>query len=305
MKVFVTGASGYIGSVVAAAAQARGHQVLGLARSDSVATRLRTVGIEPLLGDMRDGSCLVVGAQRADAVIHCAAIRGPEMAAADRGAVTALLGALARSGKPFIYTGSAFVYGDTGNRVVDEDAPLSPTAISPWRQAIEGEILAVVSGVHGVVLRVPLVYGRGGSFILPRLIERARTDGVAFYVGTGENHWSTVHVDDLADLYVRALERAPVGSVFNAAAAPAVQWRRLAQAIGRAAGVGDQVASWSVEEVSRLFGPYGPGFSENQRLSAERATSVLGWEPHACSVLDDLERGSYMAHQATGGVPRV
>ena len=131
MKVFVTGASGYIGSVVAAAAQARGHQVLGLARSDSVATRLRTLAIEPLLGDMRDGACLVVGARRADAVIHCAAIRGPEMAEADRGAVTALLGALAQSGKPFIYTGSAFVYGDTGNRVVDEDAPLSPTAIGP------------------------------------------------------------------------------------------------------------------------------------------------------------------------------
>ena len=305
MKVFVTGATGYIGRAVATTVQARGHHVLGLARSDQAAALLQGRGIEPLSGDLRAGAGLVAGADRADAVIHCAAMRGPEMAETERGAVTALLGALVGSDKPFVYTGAAFVYGDTGDHVADEDTPLDGPTILPWRRAIEGEVRAAADrGVRSVVLRVPLVYGRGGSFILPTLIGLARAAGAASYVGTGENHWSTVHVEDLADLYVRALERAAGGTVFNAAADPPVQWRRLAQAIGHAAGVDGRIRSWPVAEAARVFGPYAQGFTENQRLCAARARAVLGWAPRACSVLADLEHGSYAARPASSGVAR-
>ena len=138
-----------------------------------------------------------------------------------------------------------------------------------------------------------MVYGRGGSFIIPKLLHAARQEGVAHYVGTGENRWSTVHVDDLADLYVRALKDAPERAVFNAATGPAVSWRVLAEAVSHAAGAKGRTASWTVEEASQIFGPYAKGFTENQQLSVVRAQQLLGWSPRGLSILDDLEQGSY------------
>ena len=143
-----------------------------------------------------------------------------------------------------------------------------------------------------------MVYGRGGSFIIPKLLHAARQEGVAHYVGTGENCWSTVHVDDLADLYVRALEHAPESVVFNAATGPAVSWRVLAEAVSRAAGAKGRTASWTVEEASQIFGPYARGFTENQQLSVVRAHQLFGWSPRGLPILDDLERGSYQTRVA-------
>ena len=296
MHVFLTGATGYIGGAVADALRAHGHAVTGLARSQESAEKLRARGIEPLIGDLGDAAALRRVAGLADAVIHAGAIRGPEMAGTDRVAVEAMLEGLADSGKAFLYTSGAFVYGDTGDGIVDETHPLGATSIIVWRQAVERDVVAAAQrGVRSVVIRVPLVFGNGGSFIIPRFLGLARTEGFARYVGSGTNRWSTVHVDDLADLYVRALDRADAGSTFNAAAGLSVEWREIAKAISRTAGAGGNVASWPVEEARAVFGPYAAGFVENQQLSSVRATSLLGWKAQRTSVLDDIEHGSYAA----------
>jgi nucleoside-diphosphate-sugar epimerase len=294
MHVFLTGATGYIGGAVAAALRAHGHTVIGLARSPEAAEKLRDHGIEPLDGDLGDAASLRRGVALADAVIHAGATRGPAMAETDRAAVEAMLEPLAGSGKAFVYTSGAFVYGDTGDGVVDETHPLSATSIIVWRQAVERDVVAAAQrGVRSVVIRVPLVYGNGGSFIIPRFLSLARTEGFARYVGSGTNRWSTVHVDDLADLFVGAIDRAEPGTTFNAAAGPTIQWREIAEAIGRAAGAGGKVASWPVEEARSVFGPYAAGFLENQQLSPARARERLGWQPVRASVLEDIEHGSY------------
>jgi nucleoside-diphosphate-sugar epimerase len=295
MIVFLTGATGYIGGAVAAALRAHGHTVTGLARSPEAAEKLRGQGIEPLDGDLGDAASLGRGVALADAVIHAGAIRGPAMAETDRAAVEAMLEVLTGSGKAFIYTSGAFVYGDTGNGVVDETHPLSASSIILWRQAVERDVVAAAQrGVRSVVIRVPLVYGNGGSFIIPRFLALARTEGFARYVGSGTNRWSTVHVDDLADLFVRAIDSADAGTTFNAAAGPTVEWREIAEAISRAAGAGGKVASWPVDEARAVFGPYAPGFLENQQLSSARVTELLGWQPQRASVLEDIEHGSYV-----------
>ncbi len=294
MHVFLTGATGYIGGAVVQALRAQGHAVTGHARSQESAQKLRARGIEPLMGDLSDSAGLRRAAAIADAVIHAGAIRGPEMAGIDRVAVEAMLEALAGSGKAFVYTSGAFVYRETGDGIVDETHPLSATSIIVWRQAVERDVVAAAQhGVRSVVIRVPLVYGNGASFIIPRFLGLARTEGFARYVGSGTNRWSTVHVDDLADLFIRALDRAEPGSTFNAAASATVEWREIAGSISRTAGAGGKVASWSIEEARAVFGPYAAGFVENQQLSSARATELLGWNPQRTSVLDDIEHGSY------------
>jgi nucleoside-diphosphate-sugar epimerase len=293
MKIFLTGATGYIGSHLAGRLLAEGNDVVGLARTEEAAFKLRSRGIRPLPGDMRDADRLTSAVQGADAVIHCAGIRGPEAANSDRFAVDALLKGLAGSGKPFIYTGAAFIYGDTGTGEAGEDTPLTDSAISAWRGAVERDVLGPTpQGTQGVVLRIPMVYGHASSFIPPRLIGLARAAGAAGYVGTGENWWSTVHIDDLVDLYVRVLTARVTGTVFNAAG-PVVQWKRLAEAVSRAAGTEGRTVAWSVDDAAQVFGPYARGFAENQRLSSARAQRELGWVPSGISLIDDLEHGSY------------
>ncbi|MFN2460587.1 MAG: NAD-dependent epimerase/dehydratase family protein [Candidatus Velthaea sp.] len=294
MRVFLTGATGYIGGAICAALRAHGHAVVGLARTAEAAMKVSAAGGTPLAGDLDDGAALAAAARDTDGVIHAGAVRGPAMAETDEAAVHVLLAALEGSHKPFIYTSGAFVYGDTGDGVAGEDHPLAADSIIPWRQALEREVIAAAArGVRSVVVRVPLVYGNGGSFIIPRLLGLARAEGCAHYVGTGENRWSAVHVDDLADLFVRALHGAPAGATFNAAAGAPVRWSALAAAISRAAGVGGRVTPWTVDDARAAFGPYAPGFLQNQQLSSERAMTALGWRPHRPSVLDDVEHGSY------------
>jgi nucleoside-diphosphate-sugar epimerase len=299
MNVFLTGATGYIGGAVGAALREHGHTVTGLARSPEAAEKLRDQQIEPLGCDLGDAASLLRGVALADAVVHAGAIRGPAMADTDCAAVAAMLDALAGSGKAFLYTSGAFVYGDTGSGVVDETHPLSPTSIIVWRQAVERDVAAAAQrGVRSIVIRVPLVYGNAGSFIIPRFLGLARSEGFARYVGNGTNRWSTVHVDDLADLFVRALDRAEPGTTFNAAGGPAVEWRTIAEAISRAAGAGGKTASCPVAEARAVFGPYAEGFLENQQLSSARATEILGWQPRRASVLEDIEHGSYASTPA-------
>src|SRR5579864_3525326 len=214
MNIFLTGATGYIGSAVADAFMKAGHSVTGLARSDEAAGKLRLKGVTPHHGDLTSPASLTGAANALDGVIHTGTTNDGGL---DQAAVRAMLDALKGSGKPFVYTSGVWVLGNTGDTPADESAPLKPLALVAWRPAVERMVLdSAQQGVRAIVIRPGLVYGRGGG-IPADLVKSARENGAARYVGTGENRWPVIDVDDLADLYLRAFERAGAGTLLYAA----------------------------------------------------------------------------------------
>ena len=295
MNVFLTGATGYVGSAVADALRAVGHEVIGLARSDRAAAQLAERGIRAHRGDLLDfdAATIAQGAREADAVIHAATTNDANAPKGDAAAVGAILAALRGTGKPFVYTSGIWVHGNTGDRVVDETSPLEPAPIIAWRPAIEQQVLlAATAGVRASVIRPAIVYGRAGG-IPGMFVQSAREHGAARYVGTGENRWPTVHVDDLADLYVRALTAAPAGTVLLGVSGPAHRVRQIARAASEGAGAGGKTTSWPLEEARRVLGPLADALALDQQATGRRAQELLQWSPRGPDVLDDLRRGSY------------
>jgi nucleoside-diphosphate-sugar epimerase len=291
MTVFVTGATGYIGAAVVRALQEEGHEVSGLARSLEAATRLEAAGVEVVWGALTELSVLYRGARAADAVIHLGATGQEDQAEVDTAAVGAMLNAVEGTGKPFIYTSGIWVLGDTGDGVADEDAPLNPAEIVTWRAEVEGTMRdAAAWGIRSIVVRPAVVYGRGGG--TPGMfVSAARRKGVVRYVGDGAQRWPFVHVDDLAALYVLALD-ASTGTVLNAADGPSLSARDVAEAAAQANGA--ETESWPLDEAREKLGPYADALALDQQVSAERALG-LGWRPKRPSVIDELRTGSYAA----------
>ena len=167
--------------------------------------------------------------------------------------------------------------------MADEESPLDPTPLVAWRPAIERLVLeAAKRHVRTAVIRPTVVYGRRGG-IVGRMVDSARVDGVARFVGSGENHWSLVHVDDLADLYGRALEQAPAGTLLLAASGKALQVREIAKAVSRAAGISGRIQSWPLEQARQQLGPYADALVLDQQISGAKAARLLGWSPQALS----------------------
>ena len=290
MKVFLTGATGYIGSAVADRLRAAGHEVTGLARSEASAAKLRSAGVHSVRGDFSDPESLGAAARAAEGVISTATTYDP---AIDGPALDAMLAALAGSNKPLIYTSGIWSHGDTGGRVVDESSPPRPAELVRWRQAVEDRVLrAAGRAVRTIVIRPAIVYGRGAG-IPAGFVESARKDGAARYVGNGENRWPFVHVDDLADLYLLALEKAPPGTLLLAVHGPSHRVRDVAAAASRGAGGGGKTVAWPLVEARRTLGPYADALVLDQQASGKRAQDLLGWRPHRPDVLVDVERGSY------------
>jgi nucleoside-diphosphate-sugar epimerase len=290
MKVFLTGATGYIGTAVSDRLQAAGHKLTGLARSDAAASRLTSSGISPVRGDFSDPASVGSAARDADGVISMATTYNPDI---DGRAIDAILEALAGSNKPFVYTSGIWSHGDTGGTVVDETSPPRPAALVAWRQGVEDRVRAGARrGIRTVVIRPAIVYGRGGG-IPAGFVQSARKEGAARYVGTGKNRWPFVHVDDLADLYLLALEQAPAGSVLLGVAGPSRAVSDVAAAASRGAGAGGRTVAWPLEEARQKLGPYADALVLDQQASGRRAQELLGWQPHRPDVLEDIERGSY------------
>ena len=278
-SVFVTGATGYIGGVVCEKLLAAGHDVSGLARSDAAARKLVDAGVRPHRGDLADADSLAAGCGSAEGVVHAAADRGPEFGARDRAAVETMIGALAGSDKPLVYTSGTWVMGSTGGRVAGEMFPLKPPPAVAWRPAVERLVLdSTERKVCGVVIRPAMVFGRGGG-----TAGRLSRHEVPI-AGDGENHWSFVHVDDLADLFVLAIESAPAGSLYVAADGPSVKARDVAAAAG--------VTTFLTMDLAReKFGPVADCLVLDQRIGSTRAGRELGWKPSRPSVLDEIRRG--------------
>jgi nucleoside-diphosphate-sugar epimerase len=297
MKVFCTGASGYIGGSVAAHFVAAGHQVTGLVRSPEKADAVRARGIQPLLATLDDGEHLAQAANAADIVVNAAS-------ADHKGAVTVMLDALAGSGKPFIHTSGSSIVGTRArghhsNAVFDESSAITPSPARAARVALNDLILSYRDkGCRPVIICPSLIYGLGHgvephSMQVPLRIALARKRGCAAHAGPGENIWSNVHVDDLLTLYALAIEKAPAGAFYFAENGEN-SMREVCDSVNRMLGHAGAPSAMSMEEA---ISEWGEGLTEdtmasNSRVRGTRARQ-LGWRPKARSLIDEIEQGCY------------
>ncbi len=286
MRVLLTGATGYIGGRVAAELFAAGHEVVAAARSDSSERQLRALSHSTVRGDLGRPSSLVAAAAGCDGVVHLAATQDDGMESAELASVRAFLAGLA-TGTAFVYTSGVWVYPSAPpGELLDEDSATDPVALYAWRPSLEAEVVAAAR-LRTVVIRPAMVYGHGGG-PLTQFVEMADDEGVARYVGDGANHWTLVHVDDLAQLYRLALERAVAGTLVNGAAGEPVAVRDLAAADSAGRGLAAP-RSWSADEAAAVIGAAAvDGVTRDHRVSGERARAMLGWRPPGRAPLDEL-----------------
>ena len=305
MKIFLTGATGYIGSAVARALAKHGHTLMALTRSAESETKLVALGnaldLEFVRGDVLNPTSIRRGAEKADGVIHAASPGNETYAAADNNVISTVIDALAGSGRPFIYTSGIAVHGSTGSNIIDETAPYDPSPMVAFRADCERRVKAAAErGVRSVVVSPAFVYGLAGG--IPALwFESARDYGIVRYVGDGANHWTTVHVEDLADLYVRALTGAAAGSAYFGAAGKPVRVHDAALAASEGAGIPGEVESVPYETARQSMGPLADLLILDQHVSGEKAQRELGWRPAAPDLLTELRAGSYTKLRSTAG----
>jgi nucleoside-diphosphate-sugar epimerase len=288
MQVFITGGSGYIGRSTIQALIRHGIEVTALARSEHSARTVSGLGATPVAGTLTDTDVLRKAARQVDGVIHLGVDYTEGTADVDRAAAEALQqGAGTR---PYVHTGGVWVYGDTDG-VVDEDAPLSPPHTTAWRLDNEKRVLArAATGQHPVVVMPGLVYGRSGGLVQSYFVEPGRAAGAVPCIGDGTNHWALVHVDDLAELYVLALN-APAGGIYAGVSGQNLPVVTITQALSHAAGCPGRIDSLTLEEAIQRMGPIAEAFALDQQLTGARARRELGWTPTHLDALTELAQG--------------
>jgi nucleoside-diphosphate-sugar epimerase len=289
MKVFVTGAAGFIGGSIAAGLVRAGHEVIGLVRKPEQLEEVKKIGVTGVLGTLNDRDLLIAQAQAADAVINAAS-------SDNRVAVEAFIDALAGSGKVFLHTSGSSIVGDASggegtDKIYYEDNLPEPTPDKAARVGIDNLVLdAANKGVRSAVLCNTLIYGHGAlprdSVQLPRLLKQARKSGIVRHVGPGRNIWSNVHIDDVVDLYLLALDKTAAGAFYFVESGEAA-FRDMSAAIAKTLNLGEP-QDWPLEQAKEEWGyemaSYGLG--SNSRVRGERARKQLGWQPHRPPVLD-------------------
>lgn len=294
MRVFVTGATGFIGSAVTRELLGAGHEVVGLARSDRSAGALKAAGAEVHRGDLTDLDSLRRGAEAADGVAHLAFIHDftnlTASGEADLRAIGAIGEVLEGTGKPFVVTSGLLT---APGRVGTEEDPADPDSPAKHRHASEVATLGLAErGVSASVLRLPpSVHGEGDYGFVPMFIDFARGKGVSAMVGDGSNRWAAVHRLDAARLFRLALEAAPAGVRLHAIGDEGVPFREIAETIGR--GLGVPVTSVDPEKATDHFGWLGHFAAIDMQASAALTRKLLGWQPEHTALLPDLEAGHY------------
>ncbi|KAK9311123.1 hypothetical protein V1524DRAFT_443521 [Lipomyces starkeyi] len=300
MRIYVTGATGYIGHVVTERALAEGHNVHGLSRNEEGDAKLRALGAIPVRGGLTSLDVLRQESSEADAVLHLAYIHDfgmdyEEVLRIDAAAVDALGERLRGTGKAFVITsGTAVVDPDPAGVETTEDSPLAQTFVLKDRIRSERHALRLSEdGVRVSVIRLPpYVYGRGGSHFAPLLMQMAAKAGESVYVDDGHLRTSDVHVDDAATLFLLAAKQATAGDVFNGTGSTTVTLRALAESIAEVLKL--PVRSVSREEAEARWGQFLTAFVQFENRSSNRkAVQQLGWQPKGIDMLSDIRWGSY------------
>jgi nucleoside-diphosphate-sugar epimerase len=296
MRVFVTGATGFIGTAVVQELLSAGHQVLGLARSDTGAAALAQRGVEVHRGELSDLDSLAAGAQSCDGVIHTAFIHDFSQyeanAQTDQRALEVLASALEGTDKPLVATSATTVLAP-GHIGTETEAP-ALEGIGRIRAASEVVLSAAERGVRVSVIRLPpSVHDRGDHGFVPALIDVARRTGIAAYVGNGDNRWPAVHRLDAAHLYRLALESATPGSRLHGVGEEGIPMRLIAETIS--AGLGIPLRSLSVDDAAAHFGWLSLFVAADNTTSSALTRQALGWLPQQPGLLADMRSSGYFA----------
>jgi nucleoside-diphosphate-sugar epimerase len=296
MKVFVTGATGFIGTVVVRELLGAGHRVLGLARSRPAAEALRAAGAEVQHGDLEDAASLQRGASACEGVIHTGFVhdfsRYKEACELDRRVIDTLGSALRGTDRPLIVTSGTIA---APGRLATEDDRFGPGASQTLPRAATEEAAdaLVEQGVRvGIVRCSPTVHGRGDHGFVPMLIRTARDKGASAYITDGSNRWNAVHRLDAARVFVRALERTTAGARFHAVAEPEIPFRDIATALGQMLGL--PIQSVSAEEAPAHFGWLSWAVARDCAASSTVTREQLDWSPSHPTLADDLASGAYL-----------
>jgi len=292
MRVFLTGATGFIGSALIPELLRHGHAVLGYARSDAGAQAVRALGADVHRGDLEDLAALRAGAAQADGVVHCGFIHDFTQFARnceiDRVAIETLGEALAGSGKPLVVT--AGIPGVPGRASTEDDPPNTATP----RLSEQTGLAQAARGVRATAIRLPQVHDRDKAGLVTYLIAIARQTGVSAYVGAGGNRWSAVHRLATSSLYRLALEKGAAGARFHAVEEEGVTLKAIAESIGR--GLKVPVKSLSPQEALAHFGPMGHFAGMDNPASSALTRQRLGWNPGAHpGLVDDLDHSTAYA----------
>jgi nucleoside-diphosphate-sugar epimerase len=293
MRVFVTGASGFVGSAVTQELLSHGHEVLGLARSDASAKIVAELGGKVHRGSLEDLDSLKRGAAETDGTIHCGFVhdfsRYAEVCAIDLRAIEEMAGVLAKSGKPFINTSG--VAGLTPGKLATEN-DVAPANAFPRVPAEHYTIALAERGIRAMVVRLPpSVHDANDHGFIPMLIGIAKQKGVSAYVGEGKNRWAGGHRLDAAALYRLALEKGTPGARYHGVGDEGVATRELAEAIGR--GLGLPVVSKTPEEATQHFGFMGQFFGMDMSASSALTQRALGWKPTHLGLVADIEKNYF------------
>ena len=298
MRVFVTGATGFIGSRIVPELISAGHEVLGLARNDAGAAALSAAGAQVKRGDLEDLESLRSGAAGSDAVLHVAFrqfqhfrhdwTRFAENCEVDKRAIEVIGAVLQGSSRPFVVTSGVGVA--QGRAATEDDPPIPPSATYP--RASEATAVALLErGLHASVMRLPQVHDTVKQGLITPLVAIARAKGVSAYVGEGLNRWPAAHVVDVARLYRLALEKGTTGARYHAVAEEGVPLKDIATVIGH--GLNVPVISISPEQAQEHFGFLGFFAGRDAQTSSARTRATLGWSPSGPDLLTDLRNMRY------------
>jgi nucleoside-diphosphate-sugar epimerase len=293
MKVTLTGSTGFVGSHILTELLKHGHEVTALVRDDAQADRVAAIGATPAVVDLYDRPAVTSKFSSADGAIHTASPGHDDATSAnlDSAVVDAATGAFAGTGKPYLHISGDWIYGD--NPAITEESPINAPAMVAWKEPIERRVLDA-AGMRGVVVVSSIAYGDGGGGIPGLLLGSPRDDaGNLIMLGTGQQHWSTVHVADLADFFRRALEdesargRYIIGDGSNPSVA------ELTEAAAVAARAPGAVAGSDDEARARLGDRFAAVLLLDQGTDAAKARAELGWHPSHPTLADEFRHGSY------------
>jgi nucleoside-diphosphate-sugar epimerase len=303
MRVFVTGASGFIGSAVVDELQGAGHEVVALARSDSAGESLAAAGAEIQRGSLEDLDSLHAGAEASDGVIHLAYIhdfsKTEDNARVDRAAIETFGAALAGSDRPLVIASGTLLLAPPGQTATEADAGDPSGNAAGGRRRNEQLLLSLADrGVRSASVRLtPTVHGERDHGFVPIIIGVAREKGVSGYVGDGSTRWPAVHRLDAARLFRLAFERAPAGTALHGVAEEGIPVREIAAVIGRHVGV--PLESIAPDAAVEHFGFLGALLGVDSPASSLLTRERLGWQPEQPGLIEDLDQGHYFETAAS------